>query len=126
MVNAALRGEMPITEELLSTISSIDRAVEKLPIYEGTVYRSLRSEEMADVGAFFEQHSTGNIVSYPAFTSSGTEVYDESMDIQMVIRSKRGRDMRKYNPLEHEVLFMRDSKFIVEKKDGNRICMVEI
>lgn len=125
-INAALRGEMPMTETLQSEVDSIDRAIEKLPEYAGTVYRSLRSEEMGSAETFFRKHAPGDIVAYPAFTSSGTEVYDDSMDIQMVIQSKHGHDMRTYNPMEQEVLFRRGSKFIVERREGNTIWLTEI
>lgn len=125
-INAALRGENPITIELRETIEQIDKAVEKLPVYEGTVYRSLRSEEMVDAITFLEQHKPGSIVTYPAFTSSGTEIYDDSMDIQIIIQSKQGRDMRMYNPLEQEILFKRGSRFLVEKREGKKIWLKEI
>lgn len=125
-INAGLRGEGLLSDADQAIVLDIDRAIQKLPVYEGTVYRSLRMEEMANPEAFFKVHTPGNIVKYPAFTSSGTEIYDDTMDIQMVIESKRGRDMRIYNPLEQEVLFERGSKFVVEKKEGNRIWMMEV
>lgn len=125
-INAALRGEIAVSEDLEPVIHSIDNALEKLPIYEGTVYRSMRSEEMSDSAAFFKMHTPGNVVKYPAYTSSSTEVYDESMDIQLIIRSKRGRDMRVYNSLEQEILFKRGSRFLVEKREGKRIWLKEI
>ena len=125
-INAALRGEIAVSEDLEPVIHSIDDALEKLPIYEGTVYRSMRSEEMLDSAAFFKMHTPGNVVKYPAYTSSSTEVYDESMDIQLIIRSKRGRDMRVYNSLEQEILFKRGSRFLVEKREGKRIWLKEI
>lgn len=125
-LNAALRGEAPMTEEMQTIARDIDAALEKLPIYKGTVYRSLRSEEMVDAAAFQALHQPGQIVTYSAYTSSGTEVYDPSMDIQLVIQSKRGRDMRKYNPAEKEVLFSRNSRFVVDKREGNTIWLTEI
>ena len=125
-INAALRGEIAAPEDMVPVIHSIDNALNKLPVYEGIVYRSMRSEEMLDSATFFKLHTPGNIVKYPAYTSSSTEVYDESMDIQLIIRSKRGRDMRAYNPLEQEILFERGSRFLVEKREGKRIWLKEI
>lgn len=125
-INSALRGEMPVTPEIEAIAGDIDRALEKLPVYEGTVYRSLRSDAMPDTESFLQAHSPGNFVTYPAYTSSGTEVYDDGMDIQLVIQSKRGRDMRAHNPMEQEVLFKRGSKFYVEKREGDTIWLTEI
>lgn len=125
-INAALRGEIAAPEDMVPVIHSIDNALNKLPVYEGIVYRSMRSEEMLDSATFFKLHTPGNIVKYPAYTSSSTEVYDDNMDIQLIIRSKRGRDMRAYNPLEQEILFERGSRFLVEKREGKRIWLEEI
>ena len=125
-INAALRGEMALSEDIESMIRSIDDTLEKLPVYKGIVYRSMRSEEMLESDVFFKLHIPGNIIKYPAYTSASTEVYDESMDIQLVIQSKQGRDMRAYNPLEQEILFKRGSRFLVEKREGKRIWLKEI
>lgn len=125
-INAALRGESAISKDVEPIIHNIDKALEKLPIYKGTVYRSMRSEEMFDFATFLKAHTPGNIVKYPAYTSSSTEIYDDSMDIQLIIQSKRGRDMRTYNPLEQEILFKRESQFLVEKREGNKIWLKEI
>lgn len=125
-LNSILRGEAPITEEYWQIIQDIDRAISKLPSYEGTVYRSLQSEQIADVEAFWGKYVQGAFVSEAAYTSTSSEVYDDTMDIQMVIQSKRGRDMRKYNPLEQEILFERGSTFFVEKREENTIWLTEI
>jgi hypothetical protein len=126
LINAALRGEMPMPEEYQFVIDGIDRAMSKLPEYKGTVYRSLRSEEMWDPDAFLAQHIVDQYVSYPAYTSASTEIYDETMDIQLVIQCHSGRDMRKINPLEQEILFNRNTRFLVEKVEGKTIWLTEI
>ncbi len=125
-LNSILRGEAPMTEGYQQITLDIDRALEKLPTYQGTVYRSLRSQDMVDVSAFWERYTPGKIVREHAYTSTGTVVYDETMDIQMIIQSKSGRDMRIYNPSEHEVLFQRGAKFIVEKREGDTLWLTEI
>lgn len=125
-INAALRKEIALSDADRAIVHDIDQALLKLPAYEGTVYRSLRSQEMIDSAAFLEKHRPGNTVFYQAYTSSSTELYDQSMDIQMIIQSKRGCDMRTYNPLEKEVLFRRGSLFYVEKREGNTIWLTEI
>lgn len=125
-LNSILRGEAPMTEEYRQITHDIDQALLKLPTYQGTVYRSLRSGEMVDVEAFWERYTPNSFVIEGAFTSSSTDVYDETMDIQMIIQSKRGCDMRKYNKLEQEILFKRGSMFFVEKREGNTLWLTEI
>ena len=58
--------------------------------------------------------------------SSSTEEYDDSFQIQYVIQSKNGRDIRKYNSTEKEILFERGSSFIVTRVDGHTIYMEEL
>lgn len=124
-LNSILRGEAPMTEKFRQITHDIDQALLKLPTYQGTVYRSLTSTKMADVEAFWKRYQPGSIVIEEAFTSSSTEVYDDTMDIQMVIQSKRGCDMREYNPLEKEILFRRGTMFIVEKIRGSTLWLTE-
>jgi hypothetical protein len=44
----------------------------------------------------------------------------------MVIQCHSGRDMRKINPLEQEILFNRNTRFLVEKVEGKTIWLTEI
>lgn len=124
-LNSILRGEAPMTEHYRQSAHDIDQALLKLPMYQGTVYRSVWSAKMVDVESFWQKYTPGEVVTEPAYTSASTEVYDKTADVQMIIRSKRGRDMRKYNPLEQEILFRRGTIFIVEKKEGNTLWLTE-
>lgn len=125
-LNSILRGEAPMTEEYREIAHNIDQALLKLPAYEGVVHRSLRSEEIVDIESFWRKYTPGAMVLEQAYTSASEEVYDETMDIQMIIQSKRGRDMREINPLEKEILFRRGSVFWVEKREGSTIWLTEI
>ena len=125
-INAALRNGENLSDEMRRSVHSIDQAILKLPKFEGTVYRSLSSEWIEDLEAFWARYVPGELVFEMQFTSASTEVYDAAMDIQMIIRSKSGRDMRVYNPLEKEILFRRGSAFFVEKIEGGTIWMTEL
>lgn len=124
-INSALRGEMPVTSEIEAIVSDIDQALEKLPVYMGITRRSISSDMIADLEGFHKKYTPGAVVEELSFTSSSTDSYDPSMDIQMVIKSKTGRDMRAYNSLEQEVLFKRGTKFKVVKRDGNTFYLEE-
>ena len=124
-INAGLRGEGPLSDADKAIVQDIDNAIQKLPVYEGTVYRSLSSDMMIDADSFWERYRPGSIVVESAYTSVSESIYDDGMDIQMVIQSKRGRDMREYNPNESEVLFPRDTKFKVVKVEGTTIFLEE-
>lgn len=125
-LNRALRTGATLTAEQEMLRDGLISALDKLPSYEGTVYRSLSSEMMENLEAFNRLHTPGNIVSYSAFTSTGTEVYDASMDIQLIIQSKSGKDIRVFNPNEHEILFPQNARFQVVDRQGNAIWMEEV
>jgi ribosomal protein S9 len=125
-LNRALRAGATLTAEQEMLRDGLISALDKLPSYEGTVYRSLSSEMIENIEIFNLEHRPGNIVRYSAFTSTGTEVYDASMDIQFIIQSKNGKDIRSFNPNEHEILFRTNSGFLVKKREGNTIWMEEV
>lgn len=125
-LNDKLREGTPLTEKERNWTDRIDKALDKMPVYEGTVYRSLSSGMIPDVADFLAQHTAGSYVQYRAYTSAATDMYDQTMDIQLVIRSKTGHDLRGLNPNEHEILFKRDTLFEVIKKEGKKIWLTEL
>ena len=55
----------------------------------------LHSGYIEDLDVLNTIHKSENIVQYSAFTSTSKSVYDETMDIQLVITSKHGKDISK-------------------------------
>lgn len=125
-INAPLRSGESLSDEEKELIEYLDAALKKMPIYEGTVYRSITDFGIDDIDAFWADYVPGKTIRFPAYTSSGTEVYDDSFPIQYVIKSKSGRDVRKFNPEEFEILFPRDSEFWVVKVEEGTIYMEEV
>lgn len=78
--------------------------------------------------AFAKHHTVETEVLYPAFTSAsvGGE-YHESPTVLLRIKSKTGRDLRKYNNEEQEVLFSRNCRFhILSAKIENKVIVLEM
>ena len=126
-LNDKLRNEEPLSEEEKEWIIDLDNAIMKLDKYKGEVYRSLSFQmNPNEYETFMAKHSEGEIICYPSYTSTATEIYDDSMKVQLIIESKTGRDMREYNPKEKEIVFERNSIFIVKKKEGNKIWLSQI
>lgn len=124
-LNEALRSGAKLTPEQEEIARALDIALSKLPDYKGVVYRSLSSEFM-DVNDFFRRHEVDNLVRYDAFTSTSKEVYDETMDIQLVLKIRHGKDISQWNENEAEVLLRRGSCFYVTKVEGKTIFLEEI
>lgn len=125
-INRKLRTGAKLTDYERSVVENLDSALQKMPKYEGTVYRSLDSNVMENPEEFFVSHQPGTIVQSSAYMSTSTSVYDDTMDIQCVIKSKNGRNIFLYNKAEKEILFERDTNLIVTKIRGNIIYMEEV
>lgn len=125
-INEKLRNGQPLSANEEKLVQALDSALEKLPVYQGKVYRSVDSSMMKDEVGFNKLHSVGNLVIYKQFTSSSMSVHDESFKYQLIIESKSGKSIVAYNPNEQEVLFGRDVQFIVNAREGNTIYMEEV
>ncbi|WP_199485698.1 minor capsid protein [Absiella sp. AM54-8XD] len=121
-LNDNLRNGYSLTEEEKEWIKQLDSALSKMPAISGIVNRSLAFMYREDRIKFIDMHKPGSEINYHQYLSSSiNEVYNEDADVQIIILSKNGRDIRSFNPKENEILFMRETKFIViqTKKVGD-------
>ncbi len=126
LLNEALREGYDLSEAQKIMMNNIDKALEKLPTFEGVTYRSLDSERIRDLDAFWEKYQVGSVVSEKAYTSTSISVYDESFDIQMIVKGRSGRDLRAYTDFENKIVYPRKVKFMVTKREGTTIWLKEI
>lgn len=116
MLNAKLRDGIPLKPHEEELAAALDRALEKMPVYKGQVVRSLVFHDAESARQFVLQHSEGKSVVYPAFTSASVNPgYHEQPTVLMHIDSKSGRDIRRYNEAEAEVLFPRNTRFFIDE-----------
>lgn len=125
VLNGKLRRGEKLNPTELTMIENLDAALDKMPEYQGMVNRSVSDVEIDDVDAFIASFIPGEQAVFPAYTSSSEDVYDESFPIQFKMLSKHGKDIRRYNENEKEILFKRNSRFWVMKVDGNTIYLEE-
>ena len=121
-INAALRDGTPLTQEQQRTVDALDRALEKLPTYSGTVYRRLSFdlEGREALDAFLAEHQPGGIIGYPAYTSASTDQdgypVEGDLTVTMVIEGRNGRNMAGIgNNFEKEVVYPRESVFSIDR-----------
>lgn len=122
IINEKLRNGELLNANDLEFVEHYDKALDKMPVYEGVVYRSIVKDE-SRMDDFLKNYAQGNEVTFPAYTSASVdEVYDSGMEVQYIIKSKFARDIRKYNEDENEVVFKRGAKFMVAsvKLNGNK------
>ena len=123
MLNAALRDGGPLSQEQYRMAEALDTALEKLPAYQGTVYRHLGFDSIGGqvaLDAFLEEHRAGESVRYPAYTSTSTDpegyTVEGELTVTLVMTSETGRDLEGFgNNFESEVLFQSNSVFLIER-----------
>ena len=85
-------------------VAMLDRALSKLPVYDGLVYhvQEMRADEIRSL-------AVGKTVKYSSYLSTSSEIIGWQGNVRMVIHSKTGHVIDKYsvNPQEHEVLLSR-------------------
>lgn len=121
-INEVLRNDLELTKQQQIMINNLDKALEKMPNYEGNVTRSIMLDEDR-LKEFLENHKVGNNVTYKAYTSATTGIrYNDKSNVELYIKSKSGKDIRKFNKEEQEILFKRNTKFqIINSKIINNI-----
>ena len=122
-LNTKLRDGISLTEQEQFIVDGLDNALDKLPVHKGKVYRNILFDDFGGIEArdeFMAGHSAGEFVAYAAYTSSSTKVDGYTVNgefpVHMEIESTNGRDLDGYgNNNEYEVLFPRNSTFIIDR-----------
>ena len=120
-INEALRNNTELSDEQKQIINNLDNALNKCKKYNGNVVRVLDIKDKKDLNKFIRQNQKGQEITFKEYLSfSNKSSYNEKANIIIYTVSKSGKDIRKYNPKESEILYSRNSKFFVEnviKKD---------
>ena len=120
-INEALRDNTELSDEQKQIINNLDNALNKCKKYNGNVVRVLDIKDKKDLNKFIRQNQKGQEITFNEYLSfSNKSSYNEKANIIIYTVSKSGKDIRKYNPKESEILYSRNSKFFVEnviKKD---------
>ncbi len=112
-INEKLRRGLSLTSEDKNFISDLDSALDKMPNYKGNVNRSLYFFNEKEKIDFLNKHQIGKEIVYNEYISTSSKgEYNPSGQVELNIISTNGKDIRKYNPQEAEILFKRNSKFI--------------
>lgn len=118
-INHALRtGEA--FDELEPMIALMRSALDKLPNYEGTVYRAVkRADFSGKFPKFDNDHVPFNYVMYNGFTGTSKQIEGTLRgNIRINIKSLTGKDISLFSriPEQKEILFPLDSIFYIEKR----------
>lgn len=141
-VNAKLRDGIALTDMEQAMVDELDRALEKLPKVQGTVYRTLNFDDVLspqeEYEDFIANHQAGFLVAYKAYTSASTKTDGYPLadgtkyGVTLEITSRSARDLAGLgNNFESEALFPRRTVFDITRvttdKSGHiRIYMEEV
>lgn len=117
-INEPLRNGIELTQDQKEWVKVLDEALEKMPVYEGEVTRSLSFQLQGKeaLREFLDEYKIGDIKTYKAYTSTTVgNTYNSNGEVQIKIISKTGRDIRRFNKGEQEILFERNKKFKIVK-----------
>lgn len=111
--NKLLSGDA-LTPAEKRKVKALNNALDKFPVYEGQLTRSLYFYDDEAKNRFIEQHQPGKIITYNAFTSTtkDKEFYNPDGQVQVIIsNAKQGKDISKVNRQEQEVLYKAGHSF---------------
>ncbi len=120
-LNAKLREGISLDSYEQKIVDAIDSALEKVPVYKGKVYRNISFDGFGDKAArdsFLSNHIIQEDILYSAYTSTSSSVDGYPIDGEYIVHfeidSISGKNMDGIgNNFESEVLFPRDTGFIV-------------
>ena len=136
-INEKLRTRSQLTDDEKQFINLLDKALDKLPDYQGTFYRNITLDMVSDdkFKSFVKEHEVGKSVYYRGYTSASKdkEGYTITGDkiVSITMNVKHGKDINQFGygvPEEQEVILRRRTKFDIIKaqlKDNNLFLTME-
>ena len=116
VINEALRNGAALSKEDAELIERLDKALEKMPSYEGNLQRSLYFYSKKEIDEFMNGYEIGKTIIYKEYLSTTNgEVYNQDGQVQIFIENaKKGKDISSINNGESEVLYGRNASFVVK------------
>ncbi len=132
-----LLKDVPVKKSaVLQAEKRLTTALKKLDGFEGTTYRGMGFDSIAERRSFLNQFKSGRVWKSKTFMASSKlesqaaveHVMTQKNGLVIVIKGKSGRDITKWSALssEKEVLFMKGVPLKVDKIVGNKVYLSEI
>lgn len=121
-LNAYLREDSELPDDLMKISIGLDNELNMMPIYKGTVYRTLGFSRDIDYQKFLNEWRQGEIVTTKAYTSASKgNLYSDPTTMKygvlMKLNSITGRNIENIGLNESEIVFSRGTKFAVRKTE---------
>lgn len=127
-INEKLYNKSKLSKKEKEFIYNLDKALEKMPTYQGNLVRDLYFYDKDSMNEFLNAHKVGNTVNYRAYTSTTkANSYNDMANVRIYINnSKMGKDISSIGLDEEEVLYPRNSEFLVNsiRKSSNLVEII--
>lgn len=114
-INEALRNDLVLSKEQRKVLNNLDKALSKCNNYNGNVVRVLEIEDSKKLKEFIRTNKINKPISFKEYLSFSNKTnYNSKANVIIFTVSTKAKDLRKFNPEESEILYPRNSRFIVE------------
>ncbi len=115
-INDLLRRKLELPEQYETMKNNLDSALNKLETYEGNAIRVLDIPDKDLLDEFIKRNEVGKPIKFYEYLSfSDKKGYNNDANVFIYVQScKKAKDIRSFNPEESEILYPRNSQFIVK------------
>lgn len=121
-INELLRNNLKLDDIQENIVKQLDKALDKCKNYNGNIVRVLDITDKKELKKFIHMNKLNKSIMFNEYLSfSSKSKYNENANVVIYTVSNKAKDLRKFNPDESEILYPRNSRFIVEnikKIDG--------
>ena len=128
-INEKLYNNSKLNDKEIELVRNLDKALNKMPDYEGDLVRDLYFADKRSLDEFVKSHKVGNIKKYRSYISTTkSDSYNDLANVKIYINnSKMGKDISSIGLDEEEVLYQRNSEFlVVDKKNISGITHIRL
>ena len=121
-INELLRNNLKLDDIQENIVKQLDKALDKCRNYNGNIVRVLDITDKKELERFIHMNVLNKPIMFNEYLSfSSKSKYNENANVVIYTVSNKAKDLRNFNPDESEILYPRNSRFIVEnikKIDG--------
>lgn len=121
-INEILRNNLKLDKVQENIVKHLDKALNKCKNYNGNIVRVLDITDSKKLKEFIDMNKLNKSIMFNEYLSfSSKSNYNENANVIIYTVSSKAKDLRNFNLDEAEILYPRNSKFIVEnmkKIDG--------
>lgn len=121
-INELLRNNLKLDDIQENIVKQLDKALNKCRNYNGNIVRVLDITDKKELERFIHMNVLNKPIMFNEYLSfSSKSKYNENANVVIYTVSNKAKDLRNFNPDESEILYPRNSRFIVEnikKIDG--------